>query len=80
MQKLFLLAVLLIQYHIYIYIYIYRHHHVIYIYIYISSSSCRAANMDLPEPLSPFRIYHLSHPGGIPVYILYRHRAVVYRF
>ena len=48
----------------------------------MSSSSlltCCAARTNLPDPLSP-PVSRSSFQGGFPGYILYRHRAVVYRF
>ena len=47
--------------------------------LYLSSSSCHAASTDLPGPLA-IRPYRPSLLGGLQGYILYRHKAVVYRF
>ena len=44
-----------------------------------SSSSCHTASMDLPDPLPP-PVYRPSLPESLQGYILYQHRAVVYRF
>ena len=50
-------------------------------HFYKSSSLCRATSTDLPNPLSPsYHLYRSSLQGGLPGYILYRYRAVVYMF
>ena len=33
-----------------------------------------------PRPSLDIRLHRPSHPAGLPVYILYWHRAVIYRF
>ena len=45
-----------------------------------SSSSCRAASMDIPDPLLPLLPYRSSLLAGPQGYILYPHRAAVCRF
>ena len=42
-------------------------------------SSCRAANTDFRNSLSPY-VYHPSLLAGLPGYILYPYRAAVDRF
>ena len=41
-----------------------------------SSSSCRAASIDIPDPLSTSP-YHSSPPAGLQGYIPYHHIAAV---
>ena len=67
----FLFLGLYIVYHCNIYIYIY-----IYIYIIIMSRYQHRS----PRPSLPARLYRPLLPGGLQGYILYRHRAVVYKF
>ena len=48
-----------------------------FIYITIIMSGCQNGS---PWPSFATRLYRPSLPGGLQGYILYRHRAVIYRF
>ena len=68
------------------YIHTHTHTHT-YIYIYVCVCVCVcichphvAASTDLPDPFLATRLYRPSLQRGPPDYILYRHRAVVYKF